>query len=262
MTFEKWEAVYRDDEANERFSSQRYDARPPHRRKRRIVVCGQCLREDAVPNLRRAWLIGWTAICLRHQCLLITHCKACHRKLSGESKTFSVPVSIDSCNACGSKLSEAATEVVPAHCSVLHLQEALLHGKREGFTELAGIGRLSWQETVALIDVVVGTFATNPIPDIYAHSIFLRQAFSDFDCTDAGYASARYRSLVLLGWFLEGWPNSYNAGVAKDLLRQWSVAERTRVSRHLDDKWEDAWDPGPYQIEAAIQYRLRQFLGS
>jgi hypothetical protein len=37
--------------------------------------------------------------------------------------------------------------------------------------------------------------------------------------------------------------------VAKGLLRQWSEAKRTRVSRHLGEKWEDVWGPGPHQIE-------------
>lgn len=254
--------VYRDDEANERFTGQRYDARPPHRRQRRFVVCGQCLREDSTPYLRRTWLIGWTAICPRHQVLLTTHCKACHRKLSAEIKTFKVPLSVGCCSSCGTNLSDTSADAIPAHAAVLRLQEILLQGKQDGFTELAEIGRLSWQETIALADVVLGTFWTNPIPDIYAHAVFLRQVFLDFDCPDTNddYANARYRSLVFLAWMLEGWPGSDNARVARDLLLQWSQAERTRVSRHMGEKWEDAWDPGPHQIEPKIQARVRRLL--
>ena len=34
--------------------------------------------------------------------------------------------------------------------------------KCNGFTELPGIGRLSWQELVALADVILGTFWNEP----------------------------------------------------------------------------------------------------
>ena len=260
MTLEKWMLGYRDDESNERFYGPRYDTRPPHRRQRRFVVCGQCLREDSVPYLRRSWLIGWTAICPRHQCLLTTHCGACRRKLSGEITAFGRPFAIGCCSMCGSKLSEVPVDVVPAHPTVQRLHDVLLHGKKEGFTVIAGIGRFTWQEVVALSDVILGTFWTNPITDIYAHDIFLRQVFLDFDCkdTDDAYANTRYRSLVFLAWMLDGWPDSYNAGVAKDLLRQWSMAKHTRISRHLGGDDGGPWDPVQHQIEPAIQSRLRQ----
>ena len=121
---------------------------------------------------------------------------------------------------------------------------------------------MSWEEVVGLADVVLGTFWTNPIPDIYAHAIFLRQVFLDFERTNTNdnYVNARYRSLVFLAWLLEGWPDSYNVGISKDLLKQWSEAKPTRLSRHLGDKWEDAGDPGPHQIEPAIQARIHQLV--
>lgn len=260
MTLEKWAPVYRDDEANERFTGQRYGARPPHRRRSRYVVCGQCMNEDAEPYLRRNWLIGWIAICPRHHCLLSTRCNVCDRKLLAETRMFVVPRLVGSCGACGSDLRQKPSEAVPANPTVLRLQESLLKGKRDGFAELPGIGRLSWQEVIALTDIVLGTFWTRSIPDIFAHSAFLHTVLQYFECSsdDEKYASTRYRSLLFLAWMLEGWPDSANAQVAKGLLTQWATAPRTRVSRHLGDKWEDAWDPGPHQIEPHIQQQIRQ----
>jgi hypothetical protein len=65
---------------------------------------------------------------------------------------------------------------------------------------------------------------------------------------------------VLLAWFLEGWPDSYNAGDAKDPLRQWSVAKHTRISRQLGGNGQGLWDPVQHEIKPAIQARLRQLL--
>ena len=148
FALEKWMPAYRDDESNERFYGPRYDTRPPHRRQHRFVVCGQCLIEDSVPYLRRSWLIGWTAICPRHQCLLTTHCGACRRKLSGEITAFGRPFAIGCCSMCGSKLSEVPVDVVPAHPTVQRLHDVLLHGKKEGFTVIAGIGRFTGKKSL------------------------------------------------------------------------------------------------------------------
>lgn len=105
-----------------------------------------------------------------------------------------------------------------------------------------------------------GNLLEQPNPRHLRPRYFPAPSVPGFDCpeTNEDYANARHRSLVFLAWMLEGWPDSYNAGVVKDLLAQWSEAKRTRVSRHLGDKWEDAWNPGPHQIESETQARIRQ----
>ena len=74
---------------------------------------------------------------------------------------------------------------------------------------------------------------------------------------------SRYGSLALLAWFLERWPYSPGSSVGIDLLTRWSIAKRNRVSRHLGvPDWHDPWNPGPHEIEPAIQARLRELLES
>ncbi|MGO9264037.1 MAG: hypothetical protein ACLQBA_03975 [Candidatus Binataceae bacterium] len=41
------------------------------------------------------------------------------------------------------------------------MQAALFRGKCEGITELEGLGRLTWQEMVALADVLTGMVWTD-----------------------------------------------------------------------------------------------------
>jgi hypothetical protein len=136
--------------------------------------------------------------------------------------------------------------------------------KRNGFTELPGLGRLNWQETVALADVILGTF-WNELGIEERHEIYWRVSRGvqlDGLPEGNGYDS-RYGSLALLAWFLEGWPHGPGSVVGIQLLSRWSSAKRNRVSRHLGvPDWHDPWNPGPNEIEPAIQTRLRELLES
>jgi hypothetical protein len=44
----------------------------------------------------------------------------------------------------------------------MRLQPAMFAAKYGGSTELPGIGRLNWQELVALADLILGTFWNEP----------------------------------------------------------------------------------------------------
>jgi hypothetical protein len=49
-----------------------------------------------------------------------------------------------------------------AHPSVIRLQDALLRGKRHGVTEITGLGAFTWQEIIALVDILLGMVWTHP----------------------------------------------------------------------------------------------------
>jgi hypothetical protein len=63
------------------------------------------------------------------------------------------------CVLCGNDLRYGLHEV--ARTPVVRLQQALIEGKRRDATKLPGIGSLSWRETMALVDVVLGMFWTD-----------------------------------------------------------------------------------------------------
>jgi hypothetical protein len=155
MTFANWAAVYRDDEASERFSGRHFQARPTRRRRTgRLAVCAQCLDEDTEPYLRLSWMIGWIAVCPRHARTLITHCPGCARRLRIPMLASLCRFSASRCQRCSTSL--IAGQSAPAHPWVMHLQSALLAAKRHGMTELKGIGRISWPELVAFLDTLLG----------------------------------------------------------------------------------------------------------
>ena len=62
------------------------------------------------------------------------------------------------CATCGSSVLTAKTG--HAHAGVMKLDAALLHGKRLGAIDGAGLGRLSWPDSVAPADVLMGTYWT------------------------------------------------------------------------------------------------------
>ena len=127
-----------------------------------------------------------------------------------------------------------------------------------------GIGRLNWQEVVALADVIPGTFWNEPgIEERLEILKRVNHVFQLDHLPEGSCYDSRYGSLALLAWFLRRWPDGAGSAVAIDLLERWSRAKRNRVSRHLGvPDWNHAWNPGANEIEPAIQARLRELLES
>lgn len=257
MTFESWSPVYRDDEASERFSAERFRTEVPRRQGFRYVLCEQCLDSNGVPHhLCTPWTIGWVAVCPDHACIMTVRCPKCRAKL-GIGRTSSIArFSPATCVRCGNDLRYGFHQ--PAHPSVIRLQYALLEGKRQGTTELAGIGRLSWMEVVALADVVLGMFWTDTTPaeQQRCYSLFLKQ----FEISETQLRAPRYTDLAIFAWLTERWPHGTGPQIAMDMLARWLSNKPNRIFRHLSINWSDPWNPGPHEIPEQIRERFRQLL--
>lgn len=152
---------------------------------------------------------------------------------------------------------------VPAHPSVTRIQAALFRGKSDGLIELDGLGRFSWQELVALVDVLIGMVWTD-LTLAEQQKIFLlytsdsrnssQEEESLFDC--------RHGRLRFLAWLTEGWPNSAGAKVGQSMLTRWLTADRNRLCRHLRVLDADPWTVGPSNFEPPIRERLRALVGA
>jgi hypothetical protein len=94
------------------------------------------------------------AVCPHHGTILIERCRACGASLRVAPFTTSAAFSPAICARCGSELVDGRDRQV--HPAVVRMQTALFRGKQAGFTELDGLGRFTWKEIVALIDVLVG----------------------------------------------------------------------------------------------------------
>jgi len=256
MTLESWSPVYRDDEANERFSAQRYRAEAPRSRGFRYVLCEQCLDSNVPHHLRTPWTIGWVAVCADHASIMTVRCPKCRAKLRIGRTSSIARFSPTICVQCGNDLRYGLHE--PAHPAVIRLQHALLEGKRQGTTELAGIGRLSWMEVIALTDVVLGMFWTDTIPAEQQRAYALFQ--KEYEISEARLFSTRYCDLAFFSWLTESWPQGAGPQIAMDMLARWLSNKPNRIFRHLGVNWSDPWSPGPYEIPEQIRERFRQLL--
>lgn len=256
MTLDQFVSVYRDDEAPARFTGRRYDASAPERRAYRFAACAQCLKSDATPYLRTPWLIGWMAVCPQHATRLMERCRACHAGIRVAPFTTAASFSPATCTRCANSLLD--DDPVSAHPSVIRMQTALLSGKSSGTIELEGLGRLSWMEMVALVDVLIGMVWTD-LTLAERQNIFLSY-ISDLRNRSHGEDSpfdCRHGSLQFLTWLTEGWPNSAGAKMSQNLLARWLAADRNRLCRHLHLLDADPWTMGPTNFEPPIRERLR-----
>jgi len=261
MTFVGLESAYRDDEAPARFAGRRYDSRGREQRAYRFAACARCLEQDARPYLRASWLLGWVAICPHHGTMLIERCKACGASLRVAPSTMSAPFSPATCARCGSDLVDA--RYCPAHPAVIRMQTALLRGKRMGTTELDGLGRFTWKEIVALIDVLVGMVWTG-LTLAEQEEVFLAYTSDPLtkpEAEDAVY-DCRHASLQFVAWLTDGWPGSPGARIGQSMLMRWLTVDRNRLCRHLRPHTADPWTAGAENFEPSIRERLRMLAGA
>ncbi len=255
---ERMTPSYRGDEADGGFREIRYRNPPPQRWTRYVALCTSCLREDVIPYLRLAWFIGWVAVCPRHEIALVTRCPSCNSKLRSAAYGSASPRPPHQCATCGSSVLTAKTG--HAQASVLKLHAALVRGKRLGAIDLAGIGRLSWPDTVALVDVLMGTIwtalHTRERQDIFQRMVCSRRADDE---RGSGAHGGQYHGLDLLAWLLEGWPWSTGSQVAVRLLFRWSRARRSRTSGSLLLTRSERWEAG-HEFDAKSQTCLRTLL--
>lgn len=260
MTFDELQPVYREDEDPARFAGRRYDTRAPDWRAYRFAVCGPCLEGDSVPHLRSQWQIGWLAVCPIHDTVLLTRCERCHCGIRVPQLSVCTPFSPTTCTRCGESLLPHRYRM--AQPAVVRLQEALLKGKRTGRTEIGGLGAFTWQQAVALVDVILGAFWTETILDERT-SISLRYQFETLDTPrlETRLYNCRHDSLLFLAWLIEGWPNSVGASIGQDLLWRGLSRPRNRLSHHVLPRWKGhPWGPSPHDFAPEILARLRKLL--
>ena len=260
MTLAKWMPVYREDEDSHRFAGPRFVSISPDYRLRRLAVCAECLDEDREPYLRLWWLIGWAAVCPRHATILIARCAWCRAHVRTARLSGVIPFAPRECVSCGRALHDGVCWL--AHPAVTRLQGVLLEGKCQGVTTLEGIGRLSWPETVALIDVLLGTY-WRVLEWEDQERIRAQHEESDLapSLADRAY-DTRYGSLQFLAWLLEGWPHSIGSRKAMDLLARGLDQRANRIFRHLRLDWTNARSPEANEIEPDIRSRLRALLST
>ena len=206
MTFEELQPVYRGDEDPARFlppggtTPGRPTGEPI-----RFAICGPCLEGDSVPYLRSLWHLGWLAVCPIYGTVLLTRSERCHCGIRVPQLSVCAPFSPITCTRCGESLLGQCYRTAPE----VTLQDALLRGKRENISEIAGIGTFTWQKLVALADIILDGFWRATILE-ERESILLRYQFETIEAPDreTRLYDCRHDSLLFLAWLIDGWPRS------------------------------------------------------
>lgn len=258
MTFHPLAPCYRNDDEDDRFNGLRYLQYAPGYRKYTRVVCPMCLHQDAAPYIRWSWLLGWMAVCPKHNVVLITRCPVCRTKC--RVAVFSVAASFSPtvCTRCGESL--LSGDYRPATPSVLRLQTTLLSGKCTGVTKLERLGVFTWPELIALMDVLQGMYSTarTDIEQMRC-DIGFHHPIQEEIGEPLYHYSVRHTTLRFIAWLTDGWPHSTGSRLAQDLLAAWLSGRGNRISRQLPEG-EIPWSDRPDDFAPAIRKRLASLL--
>lgn len=206
MTLASW-SLARLDEHPGRLSAQ-HALHPParHAADRFIAVCLHCLAEDALPYIRRSWMVGWLAICPRHQCRLVHQCPACAAYLRLADLGSREAVVMDRCRRCGARWNQLGGP--PAIPAVVRLQDQLLGVKQNGTAVLPGLGQVDWATFTVIADLVAAATWLDTT-DYHRERLFERILH------DLGMPAderlliewpSNYGTLLTLAWVFADWP--------------------------------------------------------
>lgn len=254
MTLGGYQPVYRDDEASARFCGRRYDGLAPDRRLFRFAVCGVCIEEDDQPYLRREWMIGWAAVCPRHNTQLIDRCELCGAGLRLGRWTTTTAFEPRRCIRCRGRLRAN----LPAHASVTALQGAMFAAKLQGHMDMSGLRQLTWREFIALADILLAGVWKWTTTDEHGRIIDLYKESLVDDPDGEGMYRGRHDGLRFLAWLLGGWPNSAAARVAQEMLRRWLSGDREFASFHLPSEWVGKGGEETYAIGSEVRARIQE----
>lgn len=256
MALTGYQPVYRDDEASGRFCGRRYEVHPPDRRLFRFAVCGACIEEDERPYLRSSWLLGWTAVCAKHNVQLVERCERCSAGLRIGPWTTAMAFAPERCCRCGEKIRVFVD--VPADPAACGLQQDMFSAKLGGHVDIPGIGKLIWRDLIALVDIVMSgvwrwttTDERLRVIDLYTESLV-------DDPHGRDVYGSRHDSLRFLAWLLGDWPHGVGPQVAQEMLRRWLFGDREFASFHLPKKWAGKGGAETYEIGPENRGRIQE----
>jgi hypothetical protein len=256
MTLSGYQPVYRDDEASGRFCARRFEALPPERHLFRFAVCGACIQEDERPYLRHEWLIGWIAVCARHNIQLVERCERCRAILRISGWTTATVFAPHRCTRCGETIRTLPD--LPAHPSVAALQKLMLAAKLDGYMDLPGVGQLTWREFVVLADILIAgrSKSTTMEEQAQVRDLYIRSLEGSIG---PGLHDCRHGSLRFLAWLLDGWPHGVGPQVGQEMLRRWLGSDREYASFHLRSEWAGKGSAETYAIGSEARARVQEF---
>ena len=224
-----------------------------------LQYCPYCLQDDADPYFRRAWRLVFVTVCPQHQCRLLDRCVACaapchiHQVPSdADAITRCYRCQFDACWAWGPALDHTA-----GRHRVMRFQTSLVEALHRGWYPLSRAASVATEEYLCVLQQLGRLLVTRH------RAQELRRGFCGHlgePYFEPSFPSSRGRALevlsvadrftlmLLLGWWLDDWPDQFVAMCA--------MAKLTRTELSRDFPLQPDW----YE-EAVAQVARGRFAG-
>jgi hypothetical protein len=121
-----------------------------------LQLCVSCLREDAVPYVRRHWRYAFVTTCDVHGTLVISNCPSCDAPFDFTTHDIGIDraeriVPVSECSGCRCDVRHVSTPAKPADRRVVRYERALCRVVDRGWTRVRGSG---WVYSHQVFDVL------------------------------------------------------------------------------------------------------------
>lgn len=213
-----------------------------------LQYCPRCLQEDPDPYFRRRWRLAFVTVCPIHGCRLLDRCSVCGAPCNSDR----LPPEVEAITQCHRCRFDARCALAPAlrgtadHSRVMRFQNVLIEALQRGWCPLAR------GETVATTQYLAVLAQLGRLLMTRNHAQVLRAGF----CQHLGepyfapaFASPKARALealtvderfplmLLLGWWLDDWPEQF---VAMCAMAKLTVTELRRDFQLAPDWYQEA----------------------
>jgi len=198
-----------------------------HRCRRRpgLMYCPACLAEEQGQYYRRLWRLAWATVCVKHDCLLQDTCPACgapiapHRNdMIGRALIPSAATRV-TCPTCQHPLTKQS--LVPANHELIELQILLEDTLAQGFIDWTDNPNLHsvlfFEGLRALLSGGLRAMRRRDPTLLGRAPIFERRPLAE-----------RREGMLLLGHWLDRWPQTFLTDVARNEFRCSELAHWSR----------------------------------
>jgi len=199
-----------------------------------LQLCVTCLREDAVPYVRRRWRYAFVTTCDVHGSLMISHCPSCDAPFDFTTHDIGIDraeriVPVSECSTCRCDVRHAAALAKRADRRVVQYERALCRAIDRGWTRVRGSG---WVYTHQVFDVL------HRLLRLLNSSKGLRQLFVEATANNTLVdrkpdvqpgrfenwpLSARHQAMRWMSATFQGWPSGFVEQCMKFRVRSYAI---------------------------------------
>jgi len=213
-----------------------------------LQYCPYCLRDDDDPYFRRHWRLTFVTVCQTHCCRLLDRCTVCRTPCN----IYQLPsdaVTLTQCHRCRFDARRAWAPALNGsadHHRVMQFQTMLVEALQRGWCPLSPAESVSTEQYLAVLQQLGRLLITRH----RAHELrtgfcqHLGEPFFEPSFPSPGARALevlsvadRFPLMLLLGWWLDDWPDRF---VAMCAMAKLTITDLGRDFLHPPDWYEEA----------------------